>query len=618
MTLRTLVFCCFIFSSNIFGQEFVVHKLDSIVIADTYLKKNSKSININELSAEKIQQNKPSLTSLLNYNSTIYFKENGLGMVSSPSFRGTTAQQTAVIWNGININSQLNGQTDFNTIATKNFNNITVRAGGGSAIYGSSAIGGSIHLNNELVFNSKISSDLQVEYGSFNTKSFFYNGSINSKNFSAQIGFSRNSSNNNYDYVRTFSWKGEQRRNLNGEFFNNNLSLNFGLKLANNQFLKLYSQTSNSNRNLSLTNESDTKSKYVEIFSRNLLEYNVNIEKVTINFKNAFISENYEYYDNIAYQGFSSGIVESYTSKLDFGYKLSTSINLNAVSEYNRAKGFGTSIDNKIREISSFLVLFSHQKNKWQNEFVIRKEITSAYNSPVLFSVGSAHKFNTLYQLKLNVSRNFRIPTFNDLYYTGGGGFGNPNLKPENAYQAEVGNVFSFKKFKFVQNIYAIKTNNLISWFPTSNGNSSPQNTNKVFAYGLESQINWHQKISKHFFDLNLNFAYTISQNEETKKQLLYVPFHKLTGSLVYKFKKIEINYKFLYNGFVFKLSDNNPKEIVKAYKVSNIGINYDFKKKFINKIGIIASNILNQKYQSVEGRYMPGINFNTFVNFNI
>ena len=83
------------------------------------------------------------------------FKENGLGMVSSPSFRGTTAQQTAVIWNGININSQLNGQTDFNTITTRDYTSITVRSGGGSSIYGSSAIGGSIHLNNELTFKNQ-------------------------------------------------------------------------------------------------------------------------------------------------------------------------------------------------------------------------------------------------------------------------------------------------------------------------------------------------------------------------------------------------------------------------------------------------------------------------------
>jgi iron complex outermembrane receptor protein len=68
-----------------------------------------------------------SLTALLLANTAVYFKENGPGMVSSPSFRGTSAQQTAVIWNGLNINSQLNGQTDFSTVNARDFNQVSVR-----------------------------------------------------------------------------------------------------------------------------------------------------------------------------------------------------------------------------------------------------------------------------------------------------------------------------------------------------------------------------------------------------------------------------------------------------------------------------------------------------------
>jgi len=148
MTLRKLVlFFVLICCQYALAQDSIAIKLQEVSISDLQLKKHSESQSVLKLSDSIIKNNKPSLTSLLNYNSLIYFKENGLGMVSSASFRGTTAQQTAVIWNGININSQLNGQTDFNTISTRNFNSISVRSGGGSAIYGSSAIGGSIHLN---------------------------------------------------------------------------------------------------------------------------------------------------------------------------------------------------------------------------------------------------------------------------------------------------------------------------------------------------------------------------------------------------------------------------------------------------------------------------------------
>ena len=137
------------------AQVDTITRLQTVYVADNTLKKFSNSQRVFVLNDSIIAKNQLSLTSLLNFNSPIYFKENGLGMVSSPSFRGTTAQQTAVIWNGININSQLNGQTDFNVISTSNYNTIAVRSGGGSVIYGSSAIGGSVHLNNELEFKNQ-------------------------------------------------------------------------------------------------------------------------------------------------------------------------------------------------------------------------------------------------------------------------------------------------------------------------------------------------------------------------------------------------------------------------------------------------------------------------------
>ena len=122
MTLRKQYLLLFFFMC-----QFILGQTDSIVlkevnVTDSQLKKFSNSKSILKINDSVIFKNRSSLTSLLNFNSTIYFKENGLGMVSSPSFRGTTAQQTAVIWNGININSQLNGLTDFNTLNSSNYN----------------------------------------------------------------------------------------------------------------------------------------------------------------------------------------------------------------------------------------------------------------------------------------------------------------------------------------------------------------------------------------------------------------------------------------------------------------------------------------------------------------
>src|SRR5690606_11043295 len=147
-------------------------------------RKFSNSQSVISLTDSVLRKNRTDLTTLLNYNTPISFKENGYGMVSSPAFRGTTAQHTAVIWYGININSQFNGQTDFNTISTVSFDQVDVRAGGGSVIYGSSAIGGTVHLANNLSFENHFSPEVFVSSGSFDTHQIRAKVSAGSDNWS--------------------------------------------------------------------------------------------------------------------------------------------------------------------------------------------------------------------------------------------------------------------------------------------------------------------------------------------------------------------------------------------------------------------------------------------------
>ena len=604
---------CMLACQLISAQNDSIIKLNTVIISDLQLKKYSNSQNTLTLTDSLLSKNQPSLTSVLNHNSTIYFKENGFGMVSSPSFRGTTAQQTAVVWNGININSQLNGQTDFNTISTKNFDNIVVRAGGGSAIYGSSAIGGSIHLNNDLSFNDLFRNELQINKSSFNTLRVHYNLKAGNKKFSSQFGFSLHCSDNDYLFVKKFDWKGNQLKNLNGEFLNTNYNLNFGYKLNSKNILKLYSQTSVSDRNFSLITPSDTKTKYINTFNRNLLDYFGDFESFTINFKTAYLYEDYKYFVDFDNNYFSQGSSESFISKLDIGFAPIKSLQINAVFDYNQTSGYGASFGSNTREISAIGLFGKHQlTKKWLNEFVIRKEITNNYQSPTLFSIGSVYKFNTLYSLKINGSRNFRIPTFNDLYWENGG---NVNLRPESSYQAEIGNVFKYRKFNLSQTFYFIKIDDLIRWVPNDTGLWSPINTAKVNTYGSETILNSDYKIGKNNISFNATYAYTVSKNLENNKQLFFVPFNKVTSSIGYSIKNLAFYYQFLYNGFVFTRSDNDPNEIIEAYKISNIGLDYDFKFLKSSKFGFEIRNVFNQKYQSVEDRPMPGRNFNMYIN---
>ncbi|HEU4788371.1 MAG TPA: TonB-dependent receptor [Flavobacterium sp.] len=613
MTLRKLIVSFFVLMCQLISaQNDSINKLKEVIVSDTNLKKYSNSQSVLKLNDSIINKNEALLTDLLNFNSTLYFKEYGRGMLSTVSFRGTTSSQTAVIWNGININSQMNGSTDFNTISGSDYNSISVKAGGGSILYGSGAIGGTVHLNNDLGFYNRFDTNLKLDYGSFNTIGINYKTNIATEKWSAQIGFSKNSSTNDYKYLNKYTWKGEQRWNQNGQYDVITVSANLGYKFNAQNILKLYSQTSNTDRNTSLVTESEMKSKYVNGFNRNLLEYDGNFARFTTNLKTAYIFENYQYFADNSTNQYTYGKTESLIAKADFGYTLFKSTQVNGILDYNRTNGYGTGFGNHIREISSASLLLKQDfSTNWKNEFGIRKEFTNNYKSPVLFSLGSSYQFSRLYNLKLNLSRNFRIPTFNDLYWEPGG---NPDLKPENSYQAEIGNVFTFKNISLTQTFYYIKIRDLLQWVPAKNGIWTPQNKDNVNSYGSETLLGWKKQYGKNNFSANASYAHTVSEDAATGNQLFFVPYDKVTASVSYSRKRISAYYQFLYNGFVYTRADNDPNEIINDYTVSNLGIDYDFKFLDSFKLGFQVLNVFNENYESLESRPMPGRNFNMYL----
>lgn len=605
--LRKIIFLFAIFSySIVLGQNDSLINLKEVNLVDTQLINFSTTQNTIVLTDSVIAKNQSSLTDLLRFNSTIYFKENGKGMVSSPSFRGTTAQQTAVVWNGININSQFNGQTDFNTIDTRNFGSISVRSGGGSVIYGSGAVGGTIHLQNKMNFANCFSNKISVDYGSFSTLGVNYNVIASNDNLVAQANISHNSSNNDYEYI------GYDKKNRNGEYKNTSFSTQFGYKISKTTFLKFYSFVFDGDRHFSGTIASPSKSKYLNLDTRNLIELSNYSTRFTTKLKVAFLNEEYKYFENKDNDNYSFGKSKTFIAKYDWLYHLSSKLKINSIIDFSRNSGFGSSIEKNRREISSFTLLFKQQLfSKFQYELGLRKELTSNYKSPFLFSFGSLYAPFKWYDFKISASKNFRVPTFNDLYWQGSG---NLDLRPEHSLQGEVGQVFKYKNVQLSTSAYYSKIKDMLRWVPNASGVWQPINTDKVTIYGVESFLKWDKQIKHNNISVTTSYAYTVSENELTKKQLIYVPYHKFTGVLAYSYKNISANFQTMFNGEVFTSSDNANS--LKEYMVSNFGMDYSFVKSKLT-LGFQALNIENKPYQNVASRPMPGRNFKINLIFN-
>ncbi len=110
-----------------------------------------------------------------------------LNSVSSISLRGTNASQTGVYWNGIAINSSLNGQTDFNTLTATSFDEVEIRRGGASVLLGSGAIGGAINLSDKIIFKHKKEAGILFGIGSYETYFSQINALISNDKLFAKI-----------------------------------------------------------------------------------------------------------------------------------------------------------------------------------------------------------------------------------------------------------------------------------------------------------------------------------------------------------------------------------------------------------------------------------------------
>jgi len=581
------------------AQLHSIQKLDAVILSDTKLAQYSSGIKVGKLNDSIIDKNQVSLTSLLTFNSNLYFKENGFGMVSSPSLRGTNASQTAVIWNGININSQLNGQTDFNTINTTIFDAIDIRSGGGSVQYGTGAIGGSIHLSNNLEFSSHFENNVRLSYGSFNTKMTKASSSFGNSKFAANIDIAYVDSDNDFKYL------GTDRVNENGEFNNLNLNLNLGYFISNRDILKLYHQSYDGIRNLSGTLVAPSNSKYEDENFRTMLEWTRITGKTTSKLKAVHLNEKFKYFENKNTDFFTFGKVNTFIVNHNLNFRVSNLLQFRSILEFNHFDGEGSSFGGPERSAFSATVLMNHKPAKnFEYNINIRKDYTSDFKNPLLFSFDAAFKVSDLYSIQFNGSKNFRVPTFNDLYWQPGG---NLDLVPESSYQADIGQNFSFKSFNVLLNTYFINTTNLIQWRPDNSGLWRPINVAESQSYGAELEAQYTYNINEHSFSLNSHYSYTVSENTETKQQLIYVPFHKGNISIAHNYRAFSMFYQHMFNGKVFIIGDE-----LDGFNVGNIGVGYLFNKngKISYDVNFRVNNLYNINYQNVALRPMPNRNY--------
>ncbi len=617
MTRYLLIIFIFLFGSKGFAQLDSIQQLKVVNLNTVKLHKHSKGYKVLALSDSVIVKNTESFTTLLRFNTPIYIKEYGAGGTSTASFRGTSAPNTAVVWNGININSINNGQTGFNALTVNLIDKINVRSGGGSIEFGSGAIGGTIHLNDQLQFGKHIENQFVSSVGSYNTYNNLYKFSFGNDAISVKFGASYNISENDYKWLGTDGLKNE-----NGAYDNLSFTLGFAYKLNKFSKLSLFSSKFAGNREFSgtLPNPSAAKEKYKDYNFRNLITYKYHKDEFTHVVKFAFLTQEYQYFANKNFDSFNFGNSKRYLLKYDLNYKLSSNSSIETFSELESVFGKTDEIEEKNRKQFSQSIIYTHQiQNIGSINAKVRKDFNSNYKIPLVFALGAelAPLKNTFF--RLNGSKNYRVPTYNDLYWPA---LGNSNLIPESSLQGEFGLGYKANKIKLDVGVYYINSKDKIVWTPGGDperpGVWTPINVAEATNKGVEFTATLNKAINRHIFNFNLNYSYTIAKDKSTNNYLTYVPKHLANGSLGYSYKRFSAFYQHLFTGKIYTTTDNLDNYTVPYYNVGNVGVNYNILKTNNNQlgIGIKVNNVFNKEYQVLPGRPMPNRNFNININY--
>ena len=604
---RLLLLFIFTFGT-VYSQNDSIHKLNEIILRGNFSPVVNSGYEVRVIPDSILKDNFESLGTLLQKQANFYFKQNGNGMVSSISLRGTSASQTGVYWNGIAINSALNGQTDFNTIQANSFDELEIRKGGGSVLLGNGAIGGAINVKDKLSFEKYQGGQLLLGAGSYETYSGQLTAVWSNESFYGKISGGGQSSENDYPYL------GTELKNENASFSNYNLNTTLGFKLNDFNTLSFNASVFNNDRDLSRTLTTLSMGNLKNEDNRFLVDWKFIGNRFSSSLKLAYLHEDFTYlFDKISNQNSSFGESDRLLGKYDISYFLQNNLFFKAGLELENAKGQGSSISSVSRNDMTSYVLMHHQPlDRLMYNISFRAGASSAYQIPFIYALDLKYLLNDKLSLRSGFSTNYRLPTFNDLYWEPGG---NPDLKPESSQSGELGIDFTQKSFDLSAATYFIKSQDLIQWRPVTQDFWQPENISNATNYGLEFHAGISHFFGDHFMKINASYDYTQAIDDETDQQLIYVPKHRAGAILDYHYKRWKFNYNMQYVGKVYITTSNTQN--LDAYWLSDVSF---YRSIYKNNIGLALkiNNIFDISYQSVAYRPMPNRNYSIQINFKI
>ena len=662
---RAFVLSCFLLLANpISAQEtdtIQVHTIDEVIITERRVSAEVRSVApLQMLTSERISRlNVLQVSDAVKHFSGVMVRDyGGIGGLKTVSVRSLGANHTAINYNGILLSDVQTGQIDIGRFSIDNIESISLNSGQNDNIFLPARSFASASVLNirtrRPVFEDdrRINGRTTLRTGSFGlvNPSLNLNAKINSNIsalFSGEYMYAHGEYPFKFRYGTGANDSTEILRRQNTDVRNLRLETMFFGNFAERGTAHIKTFFYNSERGLpgNVTFYNPLQNSQQRLWERNFF--------TQAHFRRE-LSHNLSFQTNGKYNWSwmryvdagtlsSAGILENTYSQQEF--YLSTSFLYRAFEQLS----FSFSTDGFINTMESDLVNFAYPTRysllsviaaKYVNNRILATAslLNTLVTERVQFGalpenhnhfspyIGISVKPFLAHDLRLRAfyKNIFRLPTFNDLYFTN---IGNTNLKPETTNQYNVGITYTTSVgshipfFNITLDAYHNNVQNKIVALPSKRDIFlwTMLNFGEVSTHGIDLNVETHIQPSENLgviLGVSHSYQRALNVTDPTNRftfghQIPYTP--RVSGAVRagIETRWVNIFYSLVWSGHRYVLPQNYTANRLEGYRDHSISLSRNFNLSFGQlSANLELLNLTDENYQVVRGFPMPGRSF--------
>ncbi len=565
-----------------------------------------------------------SIDELLRYLPGIEIQQRGvMGSQGDILMRGGTFQQVLVLLDGIRLNDPLTGHFNaYIPISTAEIERIEIVKGASSAIYGSDAVGGVIHVINK-TFNAKkgvpsSSGSAIVKAGQYGLLAGSGGLQLQNKKTSFGLGFNSNTA------------KGMEQRGTKS--FVHNTTGSASVKHYLNDHWSLAYRVAADKRDFSAQNfytafTSDTATeKVTTLWHHAQIAYRKDAEQLTLDFGLKSMSDEYAFNKQASPNDNKSSLLQALlTHSYQYNKRFRYQSGLQFLEKSIRSNDRG---NHSVYDAGAFL-LFGY--TPLQN-FNFTPALRMNWNESAKLEVIPQLNISIIHGKKVfrgSIGKSIRDADFTERFnnynklLVSSGNIGNPYLKEEKSWSYEAGiDWLNNKGVKLSATAFYKQYYQLIDWVLTPYAemprkeNLIPtgtyflaKNIANVRTAGIETSIYYNKTFANNTSLFTTAGVSYINSKDQQGSKSLYISSHAdvlVNLSAVYRWKQLQLGVNGLYKQRPSQAGNSTLTALTKSYSVLNARIDYTlFNRKAA--VFIEADNLMNTNYADRFGVVMPG-----------